>query len=320
MAGKVLATAADALHTVAQATHDSNDPRYMYPSKFATQSQDVPGKEHLMNTQPDFGKDSYVGANKLVGKVALITGGDSGIGRAVAWAYAKEGADIAIQYHPSEQQDAQEISDLITQLGRKTLLLPADFLDQTTHTKIVDDTVATFGKLDILVCNAAFQGKSVQDFAAEGDETKAFTYERVNKTFQVNIISMFMTVKRAVQIMKPGSSIICTASTNAYSPMDIVLDYAATKAAIVAFVQGLSKQVITRGIRINTVAPGPVLTPIQEGSFPPTMSSTIGSETPYGRAGQPVECAGAFVFFADNKASSYTTGMVLGVTGGMLLA
>jgi len=317
----ILASAADAVNSISQATHDSkNDPRYMYPSKFAGQTQDIPGKEHLMNNKPDFGQTSYVGANRLVDKVALITGGDSGIGRAVAWAYAKEGADIAIQYHPSEQEDAQEISDLITKLGRTVLLLPADFLDQITHTKIVDDTVDKYGKLDILVCNAAFQGKSVDDFGSEGDETKAFTYDRVNKTFQVNIISMFMTVKRAVQIMKPGSSIICTSSTNAYSPMDVVLDYAATKAAIVAFVQGLSRQVINRGIRVNSMAPGPIWTPIQEGSFPPTMSSTIGSSTPYGRPGQPVECAGAFVFFADNKASSYTTGMVLGATGGMLLA
>ena len=274
---------AGAVNTVQAALHaDSADPRHRYPSKFASKSQDVPGIEAGMSPQPDYGEESYVAANRLVGKVALITGGDSGIGRAVAVAYAKEGADIAIQYLPVEQVDADHVKKVVEKFGRKCILLPADFIDPATHTSIVDDTVKAYGKLDILVCNAALQDKQVEDFTSD----EGFTYERVNRTFQVNIISIFQIVRRACQIMKPGSSIICTSSTNAYSPMDIVLDYATTKAAIVDFVQGLSSQIIKRGIRINTVAPGPIWTALQEGSFPVSVSSSIGSDTPYGRAGK----------------------------------
>lgn len=282
-----------------------------------TEQPQVPGTEYNMDPKPDFGEESYVGSNKLQGKVALITGGDSGIGRAVAWAFAKEGADIAFTYVPMEQKDADEVTKVITtKTSQKCLAIAADFTKPSDATMIVDETMKRFGKIDVLVLNAAKQDKKVDDFTADD----GFTYERVNTTFQVNIISMFMTCKEAMKIMKPGSSIITTASTNAYSPMDVVLDYSVTKGAIRTFTQGLSSAAIKKGIRVNCVAPGPIWTPIQPGSFPPTMVAQMGSSTPMERAGQPVEVAPAYVYFADNKMSSYTNGMILGVTGGMLLA
>ena len=266
-----------------------------------------PGVEAHMREKPDYGEDSYVGAGRLEGRVALVTGGDSGIGRAVCLAFAREGADVAIGYL-NEHEDAQETKRIVEDAGRSALAVPGDLAEEAACRNLVEDAVNRFGCIDVLVNNAAYQGKAVEKF-------EDLDAERVIHTFHVNIIAMFHLVHAALPHMKPGSVIINVASIQAYKPAPAILDYASTKGAIVTFTKGLAQELIGRGIRVNCVAPGPVWTPLIAQSFEGEKLESFGAQSPMGRAAQPMELAPAFVFLASNE-SSYVVGEVLGVTGG----
>jgi len=289
---------------------EKEHPKDAHPKPpFPGQTQDPPGIEGKMNPRPDYGENTYEGNGKLKDQIAIVTGGDSGIGRAVCVAFAREGADIAVSYLPEEQSDAEETKKVVEAAGKKCLLLPGDITSEAQCKKIVDETVAKFGRVDILVNNAAFQGKSVKSF----DD---FTAERVAKTFHTNIISMFSLTRHCIPHMKPGGCIINTGSIQAYSPSYHILDYATTKGAIVAFTKGLAPELVSKGIRVNCVAPGPVWTPLIVQSFDAEKVSNFGKEnSPMNRPAQPGELAPAYVFLAC-KESQYVSGEVLGVTGG----
>ncbi|MDC3953901.1 SDR family oxidoreductase [Polyangium jinanense] len=274
---------------------------------FPAQEQEHPGAESGMQPRADHGETSYRGLGRLKDRIALITGADSGIGRAVAIAYAREGADVGIAYL-SEHEDANETKRLVEEAGQKAALFPGDLSSDTACKKLVEDAVKAFGRIDILVNNAAEQGKAVETF----EELDA---ERVERTFRVNILAMFHIVRHALPHMKPGSVIINTASIQSYQPSPEILDYAATKGAIVTFSKGLAQGLIERGIRVNTVAPGPVWTPLVVQSFPANKNARFGENSPMERPAQPAELAPAYVFLASNE-SSYVNGEVLGVTGG----
>jgi len=278
---------------------------------FREDTQPAPAREAAMREKPDHGEESYRGHDRLAGRVALVTGADSGIGRAVALAYAREGADVAISYL-SEHEDAKETERLVTEAGRRALLIPGDLSDAATCDRVIKETVDAFGRIDILVNNAAFQGKAVEKLEEIDDE-------RIDKTFRVNIIAMFRLVRRALPHMKPGSAIINVASIQAYQPSSQILDYAATKGAIVTFTKGLAEEVIKRGIRANCIAPGPVWTPLIVQSFPKEKVQSFGEGSPMERPAQPAEMAPAFVFLASDE-SRYVNGEVLGLTGGKPLA
>lgn len=285
------------------------DPRKLYyADKFPDQEQDTPALQKNMDPIPDSGEDSYEGNNRLEGRNALITGGDSGIGRATAIAYAREGANVAFQFFPGEEEDANEVKKYIEEAGQKAALLPYDLREENAATEIVEKAVEALGELDILVMNAG------QQIAI--DSLSDLSMKQVNDTFQINIISMFETVKAAEKYLEPGSSIITTTSIQSYKPSVSLLDYAATKGAISNFTVALSNYFAEKGIRVNAVAPGPIWTPIQldhgkpEGALP-----SFGQDTPTGRAGQPVELAPVYVLLASEEAS-YITGQVYGVTGG----
>jgi NAD(P)-dependent dehydrogenase (short-subunit alcohol dehydrogenase family) len=261
-----------------------------------------------MTPRPDHGETSYRGFGRLKGRKALITGGDSGIGRAAAIAYAREGADVAINYLPVEEPDAKEVVRIIEAEGRKAVALPGDIRDESFCRRLVTDAVQKLGGLDILVNNAAKQS-AVPTIAD-------LTTEQFDATFKTNVYAMFWITKAALQHMKPGSSIINTTSVQAYEPSADLLDYAQTKSAIVAFTKALAKQLAAKGIRVNAVAPGPIWTPLQpSGGQPPEEISEFGAKTPMGRAGQPVELAPIYVMLASQE-SSYTTGQVVGASGG----
>jgi NAD(P)-dependent dehydrogenase (short-subunit alcohol dehydrogenase family) len=264
-----------------------------------------------MKDKPDHGEESYRGHDRLTDRVALVTGGDSGIGRAVALAFAREGADVAIAYL-SEHEDAKATQRLVEEAGRRAILLPGDLADREVCERTVDAVVEKLGRLDILVNNAAYQGKAVEKL----EEIDA---ERVERTFKVNVIAMFHIVRRALPHMKKGGSIINVASIQAYQPSSAILDYAATKGAIVTFTKGLAQEIIERGIRANVIAPGPVWTPIIVQSFDKEKVEEFGKDSPMGRPAQPAEMAPAFVFLASDDAS-YVNGEVLGLTGGKPLA
>ncbi|MDI1446957.1 SDR family oxidoreductase [Polyangium sp. 6x1] len=274
---------------------------------FPAQEQEPPGAASGMQPRADHGETSYRGLGRLKDRIALITGADSGIGRAVALAYAREGADVGVAYL-NEHDDANETKRLVEEAGRKASLFPGDLASDAACKKLVEDAVKAFGRIDILVNNAAEQGKAVERF----EEIDA---ARVEHTFQVNILAMFHLVRHALPHMKPGSVIINTASIQAYQPSAEILDYAATKGAIVTFSKGLAQSLIERGIRVNTVAPGPVWTPLVVQSFPANKNASFGKNSPMERPAQPAELAPAFVFLASNE-SSYVNGEVLGVTGG----
>ncbi len=285
-----------------------SDPRAKEPAPpFPAQSQPHPGETGAMEPKPDHGEESYRGIGRLQGRVALITGGDSGIGRAVALAYAREGADVAIGFL-QERADAEESGKWIERAGRRLLLEQGDLALPSACQNLVERTVATLGRLDILVNNAAHQGSLVERFEALDDE-------RVERTFQANILAMFRLVRAALPHLRPGSSIINVASIQAYEPTPGILDYAATKGAIVTFTKGLAKELGERGIRVNAVAPGPVWTPLVAQSFPPEKNARFGGDTPLGRPAQPAELAPTFVFLASDEAR-YINGEILGVTGG----
>lgn len=285
------------------------DPTTQYPQlDIPEQRQSEPGLDSELQPKADHGETSYVGSGRLAGRKALITGGDSGIGRAVAIAFAREGADVAIAYLPEEQNDAEETLRLIADTGVETLALPGDISDETFAKALPDNVMKVFGGLDIIVNNA---GKQI--FC---DDISKLSTEQLDATFRTNIYAMFWIVQSAMRFLPAGASIINTTSIQSYQPSAELLDYAATKGAITTFTKGLSAQLIEKGIRVNAVAPGPIWTPLQPSYGQPMEKLThFGEQSPYGRAGQPAECAPAYVFLASQE-SSYTTGEVIGVTGG----
>lgn len=289
------------------------DPRHQYPSPpFPRQPQPVPGLAQQMDPKPDHGETSYVGCGKLTGRKALITGGDSGIGRAVAIAFAREGADVAIGYLPSEEADAQTVIKLIEESGRKAVALPGDITDEKFCQKLVTDAVASLGGLDILVNNAGVQ----TSYPSIGD----ISTEHFDKVMKTNLYALFWITQAAVPHLKPGAAIINTASIQAYQPSATLLDYALTKAGIVDFSKALAKQMIEKGVRVNAVAPGPFWTPLQpSGGQTQDKIEQFGAQVPIGRPGQPVEIAPVYVLLASQE-GSYITGEVYGVTGGTGIA
>lgn len=277
---------------------------------FPPQHQDrQPGNEAEMKPQPSSEARAYLAAGKLRGKVALITGGDSGIGKATAIAFAKEGADVAIVYL-NEHEDAKDTKALVEKEGRKCLLISGDVGEESFCKKMIEDTVGAFGKLDILVNNAAEQHvkQSILEISAQ----------QLERTFRTNIFSMFHAVKAALPHMKEGACIVNTTSVTAYRGSAHLLDYSSTKGAIVAFTRSLSQQLAEKGIRVNAVAPGPVWTPLIPATFPADKVAEFGTSVPLGRAGQPDEIAPCYVFLASED-SSYMTGQVLHPNGGELI-
>lgn len=273
---------------------------------FDEESQQIPGSETEMQNKPDFGEDSYRGSGKLEGKKAVITGGDSGIGRAVALAFAREGADVAISYL-NEEDDAQETRRVVEEAGKKCVLIPGDISDEAHCQKIIKQTIDKFGQIDILVNNAAFQ------MSHEG--IADLTAEEIEHTFRTNIFAMFYLCKAALENMTEGATIINTTSIQAYKPSKNLLAYAATKGAIANFTKALNEETIERGIRVNAVAPGPVWTPLIVSTFPQEKIEEFGQNSPMKRPAQPAELAPAYVFLASDEAS-YISGEILGVTGG----
>jgi NAD(P)-dependent dehydrogenase (short-subunit alcohol dehydrogenase family) len=272
------------------------------------QRQPWPALQSKMTPVPDCGETSYKGSGRLAGRKALVTGGDSGIGRAAAIAFAREGADVAINYYPTEEPDAREVKALIEQAGRKAVLIPADIRTQSACAKIVADAVRGLGGLDILVNNAARQQNV--------DSILDLTTEQFDWTLKTNLYAMFWITKAAVPHLKPGSCIINTASVQAYDPSPNLLDYAQTKAAQVAFTKALAKQLAEKGIRVNAIAPGPVWTPLQvTGGQKPEALDSFGEDVAMKRPGQPAELASAYVTLASDEAS-YTTAHVYGIAGG----
>lgn len=263
------------------------DPIKQYPKpKFKKQSQPEPGLSKAMEPKPDHGEDSYEGNGRLEGRKALITGADSGIGRAVAIAFAREGADIVMNYLPSEEADAKEVAELIRKAGRKAYACPGDIGDEKFCKKLIKTAADKLGSIDILA-NIAGKQIAVEDIAD-------ITTEQFDKTFKVNVYAMFWLCKYAIPHMPAGASIINTASIQSYQPSPQILDYASTKAAIVAFTKSLAKQLAQKGIRVNAVAPGPIWTPLQpsKGQIPEALPD-FGKKTPMGRPGQPAEVAPA---------------------------
>ena len=275
---------------------------------FPAQHQDQPGDLDEMTPKPDHGEESYVGHERLAGRRALITGGDSGIGRAVAIAFAREGADVAIVHMPEEQDDADETLRLVEEAGRKGISIAGDLREEAFAQRIVTDTVEQLGGLEILVLNAAYQ--------KDRSSLAEIPTEEFDRVFKTNLYALMVSAREAIPHLSPGSSIIVTSSIQAFNPSPKLIDYAMTKAAQVAFVRALAQELGERGIRVNAVAPGPIWTPlIPATGWGPEKLDQFGSDTPLGRAGQPAELAGAYVFLA-SEAASYVSGAVLPVTGG----
>ena len=274
---------------------------------FPQQEQDQPGHTDESMPEPDHGEKTYRGTGKLPGKRALVTGGDSGIGRAVAIAFAREGADVAISYLAEEQDDAEATRRLVEEAGRKAVLLPGDIQQEQHSISLVRDTVDQLGGIDILVLNAGYQE------AREGLET--IPTEEFDRVFKTNLYSMMWISREAIPHLEAGSSIITTSSIQAFNPSPELIDYAMTKAAQVAFTKALAQQLGEKGIRVNAVAPGPIWTPLIPATSWPDKLPKFGQDTPLGRAGQPAELAPAYVYLASDDAS-YVSGAVLPVTGG----
>lgn len=293
--------------TVTQYT--PRDPRTAYPRpEQPPQDQEAPGLAREMTPKPDHGEDTYVGAGRLVDRVAVVTGGDSGIGRAAAIAFAREGADVVLSYLPDEEADAQEVVALVEAAGRRALAVPGDLSHEQANLDLVERTVAAFGRVDVLVVNAGKQ--------TAVDEIADLSSEQFDQTLRTNVYALFWLTKAAVPHMAPGTSIITTSSVQAYTPSPNLLDYATTKAAINTYSKALAQQLAPKGIRVNVVAPGPFWTPLQvSGGQPPEARPEFGAQAPLGRAGQPAEIAATYVHLASAE-SSYTTGATLAVTGG----
>jgi NAD(P)-dependent dehydrogenase (short-subunit alcohol dehydrogenase family) len=312
VAGGVLASAVGASaaqQNPPQAGNNAPNPVTEYPRPpFPKQQQAWPGLSSKMTPRPDHGETSYKGSGRLRGRKALITGGDSGIGRAAAIAYAREGADVAINYLPAEEPDAREVVALIRAEGRKAAAIPGDIKDEAFCRRLVADAARELGGLDIVVNNAARQ--------IARDSILDISSAQFDETFKTNVYAMFWITKAAVPLLKPGASIINTSSVNAYDPSENIIDYAATKGAIMIFTKGLAKQLASKGIRVNAVAPGPYWTALQvTGGQQPDKLPSFGEDTPIGRPGQPAELAGVYVLLASSE-SSYATGQVYGASGG----
>ncbi|MCQ0986168.1 SDR family oxidoreductase [Jiella marina] len=288
----------------------ARDPRTAYPQPpQPEQKQTLPGTTGAMDPKPDHGEESYKGSGKLDGQAAIVTGGDSGIGRAVAIAFAREGADVLVSYL-DEHEDAEETKRWVEKAGKRCVLMPGDMKDEGHCFAIVERAASEFGRLDVLVNNAAHQ-KVIADF----EELSA---EEIDVTFRTNVYSMFFMVKAALKHMKPGATIVNTTSINASDPSAGLLPYAVTKGAIYNFTGGLAHRLIDRGIRVNGVAPGPIWTPFIPATMTDEKIKSFGSSTPIGRAGQPAELAPAYVYLASDD-STYVTGEVIAVTGGRLM-
>jgi NAD(P)-dependent dehydrogenase (short-subunit alcohol dehydrogenase family) len=286
------------------------DPREAGPKpSFDQPPQEPPGTEGDMDPKADHGEQSYQGLGRLTGRGAIITGADSGIGRAVAIAFAREGADVLISYL-SEDDDAQETRRLVEDAGRRAVVVPGDVGDREVCASLVSQALDAFGRLDIVVCNAAFQ--------MNHDSLPEHPPEEIEFTFRTNILHMFWLCQAAVPHLKPGASIITTSSIQAYQPTPNLLPYAATKGAIVAFTKGLAQELTPNGIRVNSVAPGPVWTPLIPMSMPAEQAQEFGN-APLGRPAQPAELAPPYVFLASDE-SRFVSGEILGVTGGKPLA
>ena len=288
-------------------TKRMEDPLQMYPAPpYEEQQQAPPGDEDLLQPGADHGELTYKGSGKLMGRKAIITGGDSGIGRAVAIAFAREGADVAISYL-NEDDDAQETAKYVEEAGRKAILIPGDISDPRHCKNIIERAVKELGEIDILVNNAAFQ--------ATHQSLQEITPEELDHTFKTNIYSMFYLCQAAEPHFKPGSTVVNTTSVNAYRPSPGLLAYAATKGAIQNFTSGLAQLWADKGIRVNCVAPGPIWTPLIPSTMPVEKVQNFGKDTPLKRAGQPAELASVYVLLASQD-SSYMTGSTVQVTGG----
>ncbi|GGB08528.1 SDR family oxidoreductase [Macrococcus hajekii] len=280
-----------------------------YDGKFEKQEQAAPGLQQKMTPVPDCGETSYKGTDKLTGKKALVTGGDSGIGRAAAIAYAKEGADVAINYLPAEEADAQEVKKVIEEAGQKAVLIPGDLRDETFNKELVEQAVKELGGIDIL-CSVAGEQTAVE-------KIEDLSTEQLRSTFETNVYSLVWTIQAALPHLNPGASIITTSSVQSYNPSKNLVDYAATKSAIVSITKSLATQLADKGIRVNSVAPGPIWTALQiTGGQPQEKIPEFGQKVDLQRAGQPVELSDVYVFLASDNAS-YVTGQVYGVTGGV---
>lgn len=285
------------------------DPRDKYPRPpMPLQRQpEQPGDTDPMEPRPDHGEESYRGAGRLIGQRALITGGDSGIGRAVAIAFAREGADVSLSYLPEEHGDAQDTEALVTAAGRRCLRLPGDLREERVCVEAVERTVAELGGLDILVLNAGVQHRR--------DPNAAIAREEILEVLTTNLVAPLILMREAAPHLRPGASVIVTASIQSFNPGPDLLDYAMTKAALVAFTRALAEEQGERGVRVNAVAPGPIWTPLIPATGWSEKLVRFGADTPLGRPGQPAELAGAYVYLASEDAS-YVSGAVLPVTGG----
>jgi NAD(P)-dependent dehydrogenase (short-subunit alcohol dehydrogenase family) len=287
--------------------NDVQNPVEKYPKPpYPNQEQDVPGHENEMIPKADHGEKTYKGSGKLTGRKAVITGGDSGIGRAVAIAFAREGADVLISYL-NEHDDAKETAKLIEEAGRKAVLVPGDISQEEHCKQIIERAVGEFGQLDILVNNAAFQ--------MSHESLQELTSEELDHTFRTNIYAMFYLCKAAEPHLKPGSTVVNTTSVNAYKPSPGLVAYAATKGAIQNFTSSMGQLWAEKGIRVNCVAPGPIWTPLIPSTMPPEKVKSFGKDVPLKRAGQPAELAAIYVLLASED-SSYMTGSTVQVTGG----
>ena len=267
-----------------------------------------PGATGEMDVRPDHGESTYRGSGRLLGKKTIVTGGDSGIGRAVALAFAREGADVLISHLASEQQDAEETLKLVQDAGQTAVRVAGDLREEEHCIRIIDRAVAEFGRIDVLVSNAGYQ-------MAHENGIFDISTEDFDRVFKTNVYALFWLSKAAIPHMQPGSSIITTSSVQAFNPSPHLLDYASSKAAIVNFTKGLGRNLVDKGIRANSVAPGPVWTPLIPATFPEDKLKSFGAQSPMGRAGQPAELAPIYVFLASQE-SSYITSEVIGVTGG----
>lgn len=283
--------------------------KYSQP-EYPQQEQAHPGLESQMEPEPDYGERSYRGSGKLEGKATIVTGGDSGIGRAVALAFAREGADVLFTYLAEEESDARETIRVVEEAGKKAVAVSGDLQSESYCKEIIERAAEEFGRIDVLVNNAAFQ-------MARGG-IREISSEQFDRTFKTNVYAMFWLCRAAVEHMLEGACIINTASIEAYQPKPILLDYAATKGAIVTFSKGLAQELTSQGIRVNVVAPGPVWTPLIPATMPTEGVPEFGGSKPMGRPAQPAEVAPSYVFLASED-SSYLSGEVIGVTGGGLM-
>ncbi|WP_166851112.1 SDR family oxidoreductase [Isoptericola sp. BMS4] len=279
------------------------------PREFPPQQQEPPGVTGAMTPPPDHGEQSYRGSGRMEGLRALITGGDSGIGRATAIAFAREGADVAIGYLPDEEDDAQETARWVREAGRTAVLLPGDVTDEETARALPGRAADELGGLDVLVNNAGFQ-------MARREAFEDVTTDEIDRVLKTNLYALLWITQAALPHLSEGASIVNNSSIQAYQPSTSLLDYASTKAAINNFTVNLAAELGPRGIRVNAVAPGPIWTPLQPATQPESKVQSFGQDTPLGRAGQPAEVAPAFVYLSSPGDASYVSGTVLGVTGG----